>query len=317
MANHVIVGAGAVGSATAVELVDRGHDVVILSRSGGGPDRPGIQRLRLDATDAAALSAAAVGAQAIYNCVNPPYHRWPTDWPPIADALLRAAETTGAGLVTMGNLYGYGKVDGPMTETTPEHPNGVKGEVRNKMWNDALAATRAGRIRATEARASDFFGVGTGKTSYLSLALLPRAIKGKRAFMPVGDVDAPHSWSYIPDVAKTLATLGTDDRSWGEVWHVPTSPARSPRQVMADAAAILGTKAAPVSALPAWTIWTGGLFVPFLRELRETRHQFDRPFVLDSSRSQRTFGLTPTPWTEALTAAIEDSRRSAEAAAKR
>jgi hypothetical protein len=39
-----------------------------------------------------------------------------TDWPPPAAALLRAAETSGALLVTTGNLYGYGAVDGPMTE---------------------------------------------------------------------------------------------------------------------------------------------------------------------------------------------------------
>lgn len=47
----------------------------------------------------------------IYNCVNPAYHRWATDWPPIAAALLDAAERADALLVTMGNLYGYGPVD--------------------------------------------------------------------------------------------------------------------------------------------------------------------------------------------------------------
>ena len=30
-----------------------------------------------------------------------------------------------------------------------------------------------------------------------------------------------------------------------------------------------------------------------MRELRETQHQFRRPFVLDSSAAQQTFGLAP------------------------
>src|SRR3712207_9184932 len=63
----------------------------------------------VDASDADALTAATRGAVALYNAVNPAYHRWATDWPPVAAALLTAAERTGAVLVTMGNLYGYGR----------------------------------------------------------------------------------------------------------------------------------------------------------------------------------------------------------------
>jgi hypothetical protein len=65
------------------------------------------------------VAAAARGAAALYNAVNPAYHRWPTDWPPVAAALLTAAERTGAVLVTMSNLYAYGRPAGPMTPETP------------------------------------------------------------------------------------------------------------------------------------------------------------------------------------------------------
>ena len=65
------------------------------------------------------LTAIAGGATALYNCANPPYHRWSTDWPSLAAALLTAAERSGAVLVTMANLYGYGPVDAPMSEDTP------------------------------------------------------------------------------------------------------------------------------------------------------------------------------------------------------
>ena len=120
MALHVIVGKGPVGTTTAAELVAKGHEVRVLSRSGGA-STDAVEHRQVDATDADALADAARGAAALYNAVNPAYHRWPTDWPPVAAALLTAAERTGAVLVTMSNLYGYGRPSGP---DDPGHPAG-------------------------------------------------------------------------------------------------------------------------------------------------------------------------------------------------
>jgi hypothetical protein len=64
------------------------------------------------------------------------------------------AEATGAGYVMLGNLYGYGPVDAPMTEDLPMAPNTVKGRIRAQVWQEAIAAHRAGRVRVTEVRAS-------------------------------------------------------------------------------------------------------------------------------------------------------------------
>ena len=303
MSHHIVVGAGSIGAGTALELVRRGHQVTVITRSGSGPADPDITRVALDITDADALTAAAEGAAVIYNCVNPPYHRWPTDWPPMAAAFLAAAERTGA-LVIMAPLYLYGHVDAPMTEQTAENTTGAKGRTRKKIWHDALAAHQAGKVRVAEVRAGDFFGPGTDKTSFLGIQVLSRAKKGKKVRMLVGDVDAPHAWTYTPDVATMMAVAGTDDRSWGRAWHVPTNPARSVGQVAADAAAICGQPVPAVSVLPKSVMTAVGVFVPFVKELRETRHQFDHPFVLDSSAAQQTFGLAPTPWTEALTESL-------------
>ncbi|MFL6095541.1 MAG: epimerase, partial [Blastococcus sp.] len=66
MALHVIVGKGPVGSTTAEELVSRGHEVRVLSRS-GGQSTEAIEHRQVDATDAAALTEGARGAAALYN----------------------------------------------------------------------------------------------------------------------------------------------------------------------------------------------------------------------------------------------------------
>ena len=119
MSLHVIVGAGPVGTATARLLAERGEVVRVVTRRGTGPEHAAIERIAADATDAARLGALAAGAVALYNCANPLYHRWLTDWPPLASALLAGAERSGAVLATVSNLYGYGPVDAPITPATP------------------------------------------------------------------------------------------------------------------------------------------------------------------------------------------------------
>ncbi|MGE3284909.1 MAG: NAD-dependent epimerase/dehydratase family protein [Pseudonocardia sp.] len=302
MGLHVVVGSGAVGSATARLLRAEGHDVRVVSRSGRGPAE--VERIAADAADPERLTALTRGADALYNCANPAYHRWAGDWPPIASALLTAAESTGAVLVTTANLYGYGPVDAPMTEQTPLAATGVKGRVRNAMWRDALAAHEAGRARMTEARASDFYGPGPDDTSHLGRYFTPRLLAGRRPWVMQGDVDAPHSWTFVPDLARTLVTLATDERAWGRAWHVPTAPPVSLRAVAAAMAQVAGLPVPEVQVLPRWGLRAMGLAVPLVRELAEVRHQFDRPFVLDSAAAQQTFGLAPTPFADGVAAHI-------------
>jgi nucleoside-diphosphate-sugar epimerase len=305
MALHVIVGKGPVGMTTAEELIARGHRVRVLSRS-GGRSTDTVEHRQVDAADADALTAAAQGASALYNAVNPAYHRWATDWPPVAAALLTAAERTGAVLVTMSNLYGYGRPSGPMTPETPLAATDTKGRVRTRMWLDALAAHEAGRARVTEARAADFVGPqATADHSHL-VRQVPALRRGRRAWV-VGDPDVPRSWAYLPDVAATLATLGTDERALGRAWHVPSTAPRSQRQAIGDLAAAMGVKPVAVSGLPWPVLRTIGLVVPMMREVVDVRHQFDQAFVTDATATTGTFGLRATPWDEvmAATAATE------------
>ena len=306
MAHHLVLGAGGIGRATAAALSARGETVTLASRSGTRVDLDGVTTMAVDATDAHALGRAADGAATIVNAVSPAnYTHWDRDWPPIPRALLQAAERSGAGLVTVGNLYGYGQVDAPMTEATPVQPNGIKGQVRARMWADALAAHEAGRIRATELRASDYFGPGAGRiVSYLQGFVIRPLVEGKSTLrLPVGDPHAPHSWTYLADIGEMAAVLATDDRAWGRAWHVPTAPPVSMVEVAAQVAALLRVPTPTVRRIPALAMWAAHV-VPLVRALDETKHQFERPFVIDSTAAESTFGLRPTPWATALAATV-------------
>lgn len=307
---HLVVGAGEVGTATALLLAEAGVEVVVLSRRGAGPVHPRIRRVAGDASSVDALQAAAPDAVVVYNCVNPEYHRWVEDWPPIADALLAYAERTGAVLATVSNLYGYGPVDVPMTEDLPLAATGEKARVRTRMWLDAKAAHDAGRVRATEVRGSDY--VCPGSQSMLGDRVVPRLLAGKSVQL-LGDVDAPHSWTATIDVARTLITVAADPRGWGRAWHVPTNPPRSGREAVADLCAAAGVAPVKVSSVPGPLIWGLGLVNPAIRELKETDYQRERPYVLDDSAARSTFGLEPTPWPDVL-ADVVGHYRKAEAA---
>ena len=294
---HLVLGAGPVGRATAQELVAAREEVLLASRSGAGPLVPGVTRIALDASDAEQLGSAASGARAIYNCVNPPaYDKWPTMWPPVAAALLTAAERTGAVLVTTGNLYPYGPVDGPMVEGLPDTAPGVKARVRAAMWADALAAHKAGRVRAVEVRGSDYVGAGVGDGGHIP-RLAPRALSGKpvRVF---GSPDQPHSWTDVRDMARALVGVAGREDAWGRIWHAPTNPPRTQREAIADICRAAGREPVDVRAYPKAVLALGGLVSPMLRELKETAYQFERPYILDSTAITHELGLQPTPWDE-------------------
>lgn len=308
MSKHVVVGAGPIGTATALLLIEKGEEVVIVTRSGSGPTHPAITRSAADASSSAKMVELASGAVAIYNCANPAYHRWPTDWPPIAAALLIAAERSGAVLATVSNLYGYGPVSGPMTEDLPLIATGPKGRARARMWRDALAAHNAGSVRATEVRASDY--VAPGPSSHLGDRVVPRLLAGKSVAV-LKSADTPHTWTTVKDVARLLVEVASDQRGLGRAWHVPSNPPRTQREAVGDLCRVAGVDSVRVSEHPALLMRALGLVNPLIRELTEVSYQFENPFVLDSTAAQRTFGLTPTPWDDVLASVVESYRENA------
>ena len=302
---HVVVGAGAIGSAVVRKLAASGKDVVVVTRSGSGPVLPNVERVSADAGDAERLGELAAGADVIYNCVNPQYHRWPTDWPPVARALLAAAESSGAVLSTCSNLYGYGPVDAPMTENTPLAATGTKAKVRIQMWQEALELHNAGRIRATEARGSDY--VGAGAQSLLGDMVVPRILAGKSVRV-VGNPDVEHTFTFTEDMAATLIAIGSDPRALGRAWHVPSALSMTQRQTVEALAATAGVATPKVSSVPPLVLNTMGLFNPQIREFKETDYQRDRIYVMDSTAAQTELGLTPTPVPEVLSAVVKAYR---------
>ncbi len=315
---QVVVGAGPIGSGVAQALADLGHRVRVVTRSGSGPAGQGIELTAADASEPAALTGLTAGATAIYNCANPPYHHWSELWPPIARSLLTAAESSGAVLVTVSNLYGYGPAaqsigqrgydaEHPMTEKTPLAATGKKGMIRAQMWRDALAAHEAGRIRAVEVRASDY--VGAGANSALGERVVTPLLRG-RAVSVLGRADRPHTWSFTQDVVTMAVIAGNDSKAWGSAWHVPSGEPRTQRQAIDDLARVAGVKTVPVRTVPRAVLYGLGVASPLMRELRETEYQFSADFVMDSTAARQAFRLEPASWDLVAESALKNAAAS-------
>jgi nucleoside-diphosphate-sugar epimerase len=305
MSTHVIVGSGPVGGGIARLLADRGESVRMITRSGSGPEHDLIDRVAADASDARRITELTAGAEVLYNCANPKYTEWHQKWFPMNDAMIAAAKAAGAVYAITGNLYGYGpRPDGYMREDTPLAADGRKGKIRIKMWRDALASG----VRTVEARGSDYMGAGA--VGLFSAVLLPAIAKGRAAWVP-GDPDVRHSFTYTGDMARTLVTLARDERAWGRAWHVPTAEPITIREAADRYCALVGAPRLRMHKLPRWTNHAAGRFNPLLREMAEMDYQFYFPFHLDSTLTEQTFGLTPTPIEVGLRETADDAQHIA------
>jgi len=288
MSLNVVVGSGPIGSAVALLLAGQGRNVRVVTRSGSGPQHPLIERIAADASDARRLTELTAGAEALYNCANPKYTEWERVWYPMNNAMIAAARAADAVYAITGNLYGYGpRADGRMDEHSPLAAVGRKGRVRVKMWRDALDSG----VRTFEARGSDY--IGAGALGIFSSVILPAVRRGGTAWMP-GNPDLPHTFTYTGDMARTLVALAGDERAYGKAWHVPSPAPVTVRQVAERYSALTGTRPLKLHKLPRFVMHTAGLAVPLAREVAEMDYQWYRPFVLDSTLTQNTFGLTPT-----------------------
>ncbi|MGZ8804557.1 MAG: NAD-dependent epimerase/dehydratase family protein [Microbacterium sp.] len=306
---HVVLGAGGLGREVADELARNGQRVRLVSRSGRSGGDPAIERVRADATNPAELDAALAGAAVAYQCAQPAYTEWTTEFANLQTGILDAAARAGADLVIADNLYMYGDPDGAaISESSRERPTTAKGRVRKQMADDALAAHRNGRLRVAISRASTYFGPGHDQSSK---GIFDNALRGK-PMQFIGGVDMPHSYSYLPDAARAMVLLGARETGWGSAWISPVQSALVCREFAARVWSAAGQSGKPrISVMRRGMLRAVGLFVPIVRELPEMLYEYEKPFVVDSSRFERAFGVAPTPSGEAIAATLEAYARTA------
>jgi nucleoside-diphosphate-sugar epimerase len=305
---HVVLGHGQIGALVADQLLARGSTVRIVRRGPAGASRPGLQWASGDLSELPFAEQATRGASVVYDCTSPSYEQWTRLLLPLARGAMHGAAKAGAKLVALDNLYMYGRVDGPIAESTPVAPCSRKGELRARLADERADAHRRGDVRIVTGRASDFFGPGVVRQTTYGDRFWRRAFAGKKVEC-MGDPDAPHALAYAPDVARGLVALGERDEALGQVWHLPSNPAESMRAVVARLSGALGLPIG-VTRMPRVALRAMGVFSPIIREVAEMAYQWDAPYLVDDSRFRAAFGHAPTAVDEIVGATARWARET-------
>src|SRR6201989_720203 len=308
---HVIFGTGAVGLATLDALRRRGETARLVNRSGTAPVPDDIEVLGGDASDPAFTTAAARGARVVYQTSPPPSPGWAELSPALQASVLAAAQASGARLVSMENVYMYGRPDGqPLTETR-RYAARTRQETRGpRVPRELLPAHQAGNVQVVIGRASDYFGPRGGAQSMLGDRVIPAALAGKTATV-LGDPGQPHTYTYLPDIGEGLAALGEHPEAPGEVWHLPNDPrTRTTRQLAEVIYRLAGQPRTKLRSTPVLLLRALGVTNPTVRELLELQYEFQEPFIVDSAKIAAKLAVHATPPDQSLAGTVATYRTS-------
>jgi nucleoside-diphosphate-sugar epimerase len=293
---HVVFGAGQVGTPLAEWLLALGHRVRDVRTSDGSVPH-GAELARGDATDEAFCIEVSRGARALYHCLGPPpgARAWAELVPRFSRSLATAAARAKARLVVLDDLstlaLGAGR---RLDEDTPVAPTSRRGEIRARAAERLIESHRRGEIRAVIGRASHLYGAG-GEHTVFGRAFWDAALRGKRVLLPL-DLNTPHTYHHVRDVAAGLAVLGTSGSDvLGRVFMLPCVPAVSTRRLVELMAGALGQPIAVKRRFLSLLVSSSRLLAAGNLELGDSLHQWDQPFVVDDRKFRARFpGVIPT-----------------------
>jgi nucleoside-diphosphate-sugar epimerase len=110
---------------------------------------------------------------------------------------------------------------------------------------------------------------------------------------------------HVKDFGKALVVLSERDEADGQAWHVPND---QPRMTQRELVSLFAEEAGvepKISSMGKTMMAIGGLFIPEAKETVEMMYEFEKPFTVDSSKFEKTFGMKATAIREAVKATVE------------
>jgi nucleoside-diphosphate-sugar epimerase len=307
---HAILGAGGATGESLSHILSE-HDILVRQVSRHNRHYTYGTSFSADITTADGALKAVEGADVAYMVVGLPYKLsvWESTWPSMMTQVVNACIRTGTKLVFLDNIYMLGDAStSHMTESSPMLPSSKKGLVRATVDQVILDAIAAGKLRACIARSADFYGY-TAPHKSLLLDLVIRRMTAGKSPQWFYTIDKKHSFSYIPDVAASLFILSGSEKSWGQVWNVPTAPAMTLQTIIDLMNHLLHKKLKPQVMGKLMTSILQ-MVIPALAEMKELKYQLVQDYVLDSSKFEQAFSFKPTSMEEGLETIIDHIRRS-------
>lgn len=298
---HTILGAGGpVGKSLATALANLNKPVRLVSRQ-PIPANNGQSWFKADLTIQQEVIDALEGSEVAYLTIGLPYSTkiWREYWPLVMKNVTTACLHHGVRLVFFDNIYALSPDHlNPITESSPTRPCSKKGEIRDEVTKILMEAVEKKGLLGLIARSADFLTLEENK-GLIKPLLYDRMKKNQRAQW-ICNAHVIHNFSYLPDLGKGTALLGTTPGVMQQVWNLPTDPTPMTGINWIRLMAEEMPASEKYTTISAGMIRFLGLFVPYMRELTEMLYQYDRDYYFDSSKFNRYFKFIPTSPREAI-----------------
>ena len=297
MGETLVMGLGPVGRATLEALAARGDRVRAAQRSRPKALPAGVDFASCDVLDGEAVRRALDGVSQLVLAIGFPYDGrvWREAWPAAMRNVVAAASAKGTRVVFVDDLYMHGPQDAPLHRGHAAHD--ARRQARDPRGGDAHLAGRRGGA-PTQVR-------GAALPGYLRPRRRPLAHRRQRLRAPRAGQggDAGRAAGHPPRVRLcarhrprgAVAARCAGRRLRAGLEHAERADpdaARDPRPRGRGARRRAEGAGDPARAAPR----SSGFAVPFLREVREMRFLFDRPYRVDASKFTTRFWSDVTPF---------------------
>jgi len=302
-------GLGGLGANVVREAAARGLGVrALVRRDPAGALPEGVEAVRGDAGDLAAMRALVRGADALVHCANVNIHEdWSRTVLRMLDVAIEACRAEDVRLIFPANVwvYGPGRPGQLIDELTPHAATSRKGLTRVEQER----RIRESGLRYTLLRLPEFYGphVQTLTGPPLRAALLGRTVTW------FGAPDLPVEFVLMPDAARAMVALAQAPRDHAECFHLPGVQPITPRAFFAEAVRQAGGSSR-FRALPGLVVRAAGLVYRPAREFADLLHLWETPILLDGSRLRARLGELPrTPYADGIAQTLAWHRAHPEA----
>jgi nucleoside-diphosphate-sugar epimerase len=280
----VIGATGPTGKYLARELVQRGLQVRVISRSAENLERAfadlDAQRIAADAVDTEGVRRAIDGCGVVFDCIGLPADQMDLH-PKTAKAVTEAATAVGSRCVQVSSFWSYlPAASMPINDGSPR--TGGNFNIRMRREAEDIVLAGGGAVL----HLPDFFGPEVHSSSLQNM--LEEAARGDTVNC-IGSPEIDRDYVYVPDAMKVAADLARHSVAYGERWVLGGSGALSARRAMEIAGGHLGREVTMRGA-PPWMLRIISLFSADLRAFMPMVPHYAQPVSFDESRLAELMG---------------------------
>jgi nucleoside-diphosphate-sugar epimerase len=276
---------GSAGAAITDELMERGHEVLGINKT--GKDRFGriLTTKKADILNYNLLVEATQESDLVIATYYPTGHSlkvWSAEYPIFVNNLIKLGQS-GKRIIFVDSFDGLGLVDERIiNEQTLYKPNSPKSQIRGYVSTTFEKALKENQIQATIVKASSLFGPYATKSIFGTMFFKQILFKRKNVqLLPTKGL--PFSFTYTRDLAEAVAIIAENPSVDGNIFVLPSM---QPTSITEFSELILDETKLPLKiyTMPNWLFKIKIFLDPYIRLINEKQYLHKSALLVDSTK---------------------------------